>query len=105
MKRFTAIVLLIFLFCNLYAQQSLKITEEESRKYSVNLFDYIDKNSFGYFSTYTVELDKGRVIHHVKGGCMPWYSDTDQPREFKLKGDTLTIGDNIKTRRVLVRAD
>ena len=90
---------------NISSDHPLKITEEEGRKYSVNLFNYIDKNSFGYFGTYAVEPDKGRVIHHVNGGCIPWYTDTDQPRQFKIKGDTIIIGDNIKTRRVLVRAD
>jgi hypothetical protein len=45
------------------------------------------------------------VIHHVKGGTIPWYTDTEQPRQIQLKGDTAIIGDNKRTRRVLVRVD
>lgn len=71
----------------------------------MNVYDFFNTNSFGYFGTYTLEPEKGRVIHHVKGGTIPWYTNTDQPRLIQLKGDTAIIGDNIKTRRVLVRAD
>lgn len=90
---------------NISSDNPLKISEEEGKKYNVNVYDYYNNNSFGYFGTYTVEHEKGRVIHHVKGGTIPWYTDTDQPRQFQLKGDTLVIGDNIKTRRVMVRVD
>ncbi len=90
---------------NISNENPLKISEEKAKKHSVNLYDYIQKNSFGYFGTYTVEPEKGRVIHHVKGGTIPWYTDTEQPRLIELKGDTAIIGDNITTRRVLVRVD
>jgi hypothetical protein len=82
-----------------------KISEEESKNYNVNVYDFFTKNSFGYFGTYTFEPDKGRVIHHVKGGTIPGYTDTEQPRQIQLRGDTAIIGDNIKTRRVLVRVE
>jgi len=90
---------------NISKDEPLKISEEESKKYSINLYDFITNNSFGYFGTYTLEPEKGRVIHHVKGGTIPWYTDTDQPRLIQLKGDTAIIGDNKTTRRVLVRVD
>ncbi len=90
---------------NISKDEPLKISEEESKKYSVNLYDFITNNSFGYFGTYTLEPEKRRVIHHVKGGTIPWYTDTDQPRLIQLKGDTAIIGDNKITRRVLVRVD
>jgi hypothetical protein len=90
---------------NISSDSPLKISEEESKNYKINLYDYITNNSFGYLGTYTVEPDKGRVIHHVKGGTIPWYTDTEQPRQIQLKGDTLTIGDNKTARRVLVRVD
>lgn len=88
---------------NISNENPLKITEAEAKKYSVNVYDYFNTNSFGYFGTYTFEPDKGRVIHHVKGGTIPWYTDTEQPRQIRLKGDTAVIGDNKTWRRVLVR--
>ncbi len=90
---------------NISNKQPLKISEEQAKKISVNLYDYINTNSFGYFGTYTFEPEKGRVIHHVKGGTIPWYTDTEQPRQIQVKGDTAIIGDNKTTRRVLVRVD
>lgn len=90
---------------NISSDNPLKISEEEGKKYTMNLFNYIELNSFGYFGTYTLEPEKGMVIHHVKGGTIPWYTDTEQPRQIELKGDTAIIGDNKTTRRVLVRVD
>ena len=90
---------------NISSDNPLKISEEEGKNHMVNLFNYIENNSFGYFGTYTFEPEKGRVIHHVKGGTIPWYTDTEQPRQIQVKGDTAIIGDNKTTRRVLVRVD
>jgi hypothetical protein len=46
-----------------------------------------------YFGTYTVSYEKGVWITHVMGGNIPTYLGTDQPRTFKLEGDTLTISE------------
>ena len=90
---------------NISTDSPLKISAQEAKQYSVNLNDYIQRNSFGYFGTYTVESEKSTVIHHVKGGTIPWYVDTDQPRPFILKNDTLMITYNKTHRRVMVRVD
>lgn len=90
---------------NISTDSPMKISEESAKDYSVNLLDYIDTNSLGYFGTYTVDLEKSIVTHHVKGGSIPWYVDTDQPRPFILKGDTLLIGDNKTWKRILVKVD
>ena len=90
---------------NISSDSPLILSEEASKKYSINLYDYIRTNSFGYFGTYTVDLAKSTVTHHVKGGTIPWYTDTDQPRPFFLKNDTLIISDNKTFKRVLVRVD
>ena len=66
----------------------------------------------GYFGTYTVLESEGVVVHHVTGGSLPSYINTDQRRPFQLKGDTLTIGGvrtapngvRMRWERVLVRA-
>jgi hypothetical protein len=90
---------------NISNEHPLKVSKEEGKKMSVNLNDYLTTNSFGYFGTYTFEPEKGRLIHHVKGGTIPWFIDTEQPRQIQLKGDTAIIGDNKRTRRVLVRVE
>ncbi len=56
-----------------------------------------------YFGTYTVDAKKHVVTHHVEGSLSPDYTDTDQPRPFKLEGDRLEIGDGKNWRRVLER--
>jgi hypothetical protein len=58
---------------------------------------------FAYFGTYTVDTEIGVVTHHVEGSLSPDYTDTDQPRPFRLKGDRLEIGDGKTWRRVLER--
>jgi hypothetical protein len=56
-----------------------------------------------YFGTYTVDKKKHVVTHHVEGSLAPEFTDTDQPRPFKLEGDRLEIGDGKTWRRVLER--
>lgn len=90
---------------NISTDAPLKISEDSAKKLNVNLFDNIEYVSFGYFGTYTLDLERSIVTHHVKGGGIPWYIDTDQPRPFILKGDTLIITNHKTTRRVLVRVD
>jgi len=56
-----------------------------------------------YFGTYTVDIKKHVVTHHVEGSMAPDYIDTDQPRPFKLDGDRLELGDGKTYRCVLER--
>lgn len=56
-----------------------------------------------YFGTYIVDADKHVVTHHVEGSLMPEFTETTQPRPFKLEGDRLEIGDGKTWRRVLKR--
>ena len=44
-----------------------------------------------YFGTYDVDEPRSQVIHHVQGSLMPSYTDTDQPRPVKVRGDELVI--------------
>lgn len=90
---------------NISTGNPMKISEDSSKNMSVNYFQMYKSNAFGYFGNYTVDWEKAIVTHHVKGGSMLWYIDTDQPRSFILKNDTLIIGDNKTTRRVLIRAE
>lgn len=44
-----------------------------------------------YFGTYRVDKEKGLLTHVVEGSLNPFYTDTDQLRPYKLKGDTFII--------------
>ena len=57
---------------------------------------------FGYFGTYTI-LSDSTVVHHVEGGTLPNYIGTDQRRGYRIRGDTLSIGDPPYPCRVLIR--
>jgi hypothetical protein len=58
---------------------------------------------FAYFGTYTVDANKHVVTHRVEGSLAPEFTDSDQPRPFKLEGDRLEIGDGKTWLRVLER--
>lgn len=94
-----------YLSINVSNENFSKLTEDEAKKYNINFYEYFSTKAFAYFGTYTFEPEKGSVIHHVKGGSIPWYTDTEQPRQIQVKGDTAIIGDNKTTRRVLVRVE
>ena len=90
---------------NISSDSHLKISEDSAKNFSIYYFDMADHNAFGYFGTYSIDAKKLIVTHHVKGGSIPWYIDTDQHRPFAIKGDTLFIGNPKTRRRVLVKAD
>jgi hypothetical protein len=90
---------------NISTETPLKISEDSAKNYNINLLNWVNHFSIGYFGTYTVDFNKSIVTHHVKGGSLPWYIDTDQPRPFILKGDTLIIGDSQTWKRILVKID
>lgn len=90
---------------NISTDNPMIFSEDSAKKMNINYFQMIQYNALGYFGTYTIDWEKSTVTHHVKGGSLPWYIDTDQPRPFTLKEDTLFIGNNKTWRRVLLRAD
>ena len=90
---------------NISTDNPMKVSEDSAKNMNVNYYQNYYSNAFSYFGTYNVDWKKSIVTHYVKGGSLLWYIDTDQPRLFMLKGDTLTIGDNKETKRILVRAD
>ena len=57
----------------------------------------------GYFGRYTLDLEESTVIHHVEGGTILHFLDTDQRRPFSLAGDRLLIGKPGSWERELVR--
>ncbi len=88
---------------NISSEKPVKMSRDSAKNFQVNLLDWLENRSLGYFGTYSVDFDKSILVHHVKGGSVPWYTDTDQPRPFILKSDTLVIGDNKTWKRVLVK--
>jgi hypothetical protein len=46
---------------------------------------------FGYFGTYTVDSARGIVIHHIEGATTSRNIGQDEPRQFRIEGDHLTI--------------
>lgn len=90
---------------NVSSDIPLNISEDSAKNYNITLLNWVDHQSEGYFGTYSVDFNKSVVTHHVRGGSIPWFYDTDQPGPFILKGDTLIIGDNKTWKRVLIRVD
>ena len=60
---------------------------------------------FAYFGTYTVDVSRGIITHHVEGSLQPSYTGTDQERPFKLVGDRLELSDGQTWRRVFERVN
>lgn len=91
---------------NISAEYPLLISEDSAYKHYVTLGKLLD-NAASYFGTYTVDYKNSTVVHHPKGGSIPWYIGTDQHRQFILKNDTLLIGDpTFKIgKRVLIREE
>ena len=63
-----------------------------------------------YFGTYKVDVRTGIWVTHVQGTNSTGYLNTDQPRHFKISGDTLVIAETyyngstrIEAERVFVR--
>ncbi len=90
---------------NISSELPLRISQDSIEKYIVSLPYYPGHFALGYFGTYSIDWVKSIVTHHITGGTIPFYIDTDQPRPFIFKGDRVIIGDNRTWKRVLVRAD
>jgi len=85
---------------NISAGDPLLISEDSAYKHYVTLGKLLD-NAASYFGTYTVDYKDSTVIHHPRGGSIPWYIGTDQHRQFILRNDTLLIGD--PTFKIVIR--
>jgi hypothetical protein len=57
-----------------------------------------------YFGTYTVRPERGVVVHQVEGDVLRRYVGREEERPFRLRGDSLVLGDDRTWRRALVRA-
>lgn len=89
---------------NISNENPLKLSADSLNSTKFVYSDFMN-NSVGYFGEHEVSLKDSVVTHKVKGGSIPFYIGTNQPRPFILNNDTLTIGDNKTWRRVLVKID
>ena len=92
---------------NVSSQKPLNFSADSAAKRCFTIPELLSANGANYFGTYTVDFKNATVIHHPKGGNIPWYINTDQKRQFIIRGDTLFIGDPTFKggKRVLVRVD
>jgi len=58
---------------------------------------------FSWFGRYTVDPARGIITHRIEGSLWPSWRNTVQERPFLIRGDTLFLGDLVRSRRVLVR--
>jgi Lipocalin-like domain len=54
------------------------------------------KEYFGYFGTYSVDLNQHAVIHHVEGSWFPNLLGSDQVRHFRFEGRRLILDADTK---------
>lgn len=66
-------------------------------------FESLLDGTVAYWGTYTVDLAKGVVTHNVIADVANGYAGTAQPRQFRLDGDRLVLGDGKTWTRVLDR--
>jgi hypothetical protein len=58
---------------------------------------------FSWFGHYVVDRQRGTITHRIEGSLWPSWRNTVQERLFQIRGDTMFLGDLVKSRRVLVR--
>jgi Lipocalin-like domain len=58
---------------------------------------------FSWFGRYTVDTARRVITHRIEGSLWPSWRNTVQERPFEIRGDTLVLGDQVRSRRVLVR--
>src|SRR5882672_3148685 len=58
---------------NISSEYPLQIPKDSSDRYTINLSKYLDTYALGYFGTYSVDIEKSIVTHHVTGGTIPDY--------------------------------
>lgn len=92
---------------NISSEKPLNFSADSAAKRRFTIIELLTTNGANYFGTYSMDLKNSTVIHHPIGGNIPWYIGTDQKRQFKIRGDTLVIGDPTFDigKRVLVRVD
>jgi hypothetical protein len=58
---------------------------------------------FAWHGRWRLDATRRRIIHEIEGSLWPSWRGTVQERPYRLRGDTLVLGDTTTTRRVFVR--
>jgi hypothetical protein len=58
-----------------------------------------------YFGTYTVDTKNGVWVTHVLSANIPGFLKTDQPRHFRINGNTLIVSETYLNGKTHVRAE
>ncbi|MGG9963128.1 lipocalin-like domain-containing protein [Ferruginibacter sp. SUN106] len=92
---------------NVSSQKPLHFSADSAKKRCFTIYELLFTNGANYFGTYTIDYKNSTVTHYPVGGNIPWYINTCQKRQFKIKGDTLIIGDPTFEigKRILVKVD
>lgn len=88
---------------NISSESALKMPMDSALHFNLKITDLMEKYYLGFFGSYSIDTVNSVIVHHVTGGSIPFYTDTDQLRPFLFRGDTLVIGDDITWKRVMVR--
>lgn len=82
------------LAAQLVRRERERFVSEDWRDASVGESSRAWKEYFGYFGTYSIDLDLGAVVHHVQGSWFPNLFGTDQIRRFRFEGSNLFLEAN-----------
>lgn len=58
---------------------------------------------FAWHGRWTLDAARGLVIMDIEGSLWPSWRNTRQVRPYRIRGDTLVLGDTTMNRRVFVR--
>jgi hypothetical protein len=85
------------------AVQLMRVDDQAPAYTDLATFETAMSGYLAYFGTYTVDETAQTVTHHVVGASYFGYRNTQQVRQYKFEGDTLTLqAESNDTRRVLV---
>ena len=75
----------------LMRRDQARFVHEDWRKASLAEKATAWSNYFGYFGTYSVDIEAKCVTHHIEGSWFPNLVDADQQRYYQFEGDQLVL--------------
>ncbi|MCU0626643.1 MAG: lipocalin-like domain-containing protein [Gemmatimonadaceae bacterium] len=58
---------------------------------------------FAWHGRWRLDAARQVIIHEIEGSLWPSWRNTVQERPYRMRGDTLVLGDTLRARRVFVR--
>jgi hypothetical protein len=75
----------------LFRRDAKRFHDEDSRNASEAESAAVWKDYFGYFGTFSVDVQAQTIIHHIEGASFPNLVGTDQVRRYRLEGEQLIL--------------